>query len=223
MSLQRTPEWFAARLGKATGSRISDIVARTKSGYSTSRENYLYELVVERMTGRPYPNSYINAPMQWGLDHENGRAAYAFPRDCNVEECGFVDHPVIEFAGASPDGLVGAEGLVEVKCPDTKTHMKTLKAAAKYPGKGSGLLRTPIIDLGYVAQMQFQLACTGRAWVDFVSYDPRVPDEMQLFVHRVRRSDQAIAEIEREVIAFLQEVSAEEQLFRNYYLRSKVA
>lgn len=190
---QRSEEWFAARIGKATASRIADVVARTKSGYSASRSNYAAQLVCERLTGAQ-ADSFSNAAMQWGTDHEpDARDAYSFRADVDVEEVGFVDHPTLD-AGASPDGLVGADGLVEIKCPNTATHIETL-------------LNGTIADK-YHVQMQWQMACTGRLWCDYVSYDPRMPENMRLFVQRVERDPLRIAELESEVCAFMQEVGA---------------
>ena len=189
---QRCPEWFARRCGRVTASRIADLMAKTKSGYSTSRANYRAQLVVERLTGTVEP-SYCSPAMQHGIDFEaEARETYQQHMLCIVEEVGFADHPVIAMAGASPDGLIGADGLVEIKCPITATHIETLLSAA-VPDK-------------YLKQMQFQLACTGRQWCDFASYDPRVPESMRLFVQRVPRDDAMIAEIEREVVSFLAEV-----------------
>ena len=190
---QRSDEWFTARCGKATGSRIADIVAKTKSGYSASRANYMAQLVVERMTGK-VAESFSNAAMDWGTEQEPyARAAYEAHSGVLVDEVGMVDHPTVEMSGASPDGLVGEDGLVEIKCPTTATHIETLmeKAAPKK----------------YIDQMQWQMACTGRKWCDFVSFDPRMPQGLQLFVKRVERDDEYIAELESEVAAFLQEVS----------------
>lgn len=200
---QYSPEWFAQRLGRATGSRIGDIIAKTKSGYSTSRANYAAQLVAERLTGKA-AESYTNAAMQWGIDNEPfARAAYEYFRDTSVDLCGFVDHPTIPMSGASPDGTVAADGLVEFKCPITATHIETLLGAS-VPGK-------------YTAQVQFQMACTGRQWCDLVSFDPRLPESMRLFVRRVHRDDKQIAEIEREVIAFLVEIDATVARLRDRY------
>ena len=189
---QRSDEWFAARLGKVTASRVSDVVTRTKSGYSASRANYMAELVCERLTGKQ-GDSFSNAAMVWGTNTEPmARAAYEALEGILVEELGFVSHPTIEMAGASPDGLVGDDGLVEIKCPNTATHIETL-LGAEIPSK-------------YVNQMQWQMACTGRKWCDFVSYDPRMPEDMQLFVKRLERSDDTITELEREIEKFLSEL-----------------
>lgn len=189
---QRTDEWFAARLGKATASRVADIVAKTKSGYSASRANYAAQLVCERMTGTK-AETFTNAAMQWGVDTEaEARSAYCFMHDVEVDEIGFVDHPSLAFSGASPDGHVGTDGMIEIKCPISATHIDTL-------------LNDTVADK-YVIQMQWQMACTGRLWCDFVSYDPRLPQEMRLYVRRFPRDVERIAELEREVAAFLTEV-----------------
>lgn len=189
---QRSEAWFKARLGKATASRVADIVARTKSGYSTSRANYAAQLVCERLTG-VQAESYTNAAMQWGVDNEAAaREAYAFAEAVTVTEVGFVDHPALEMSGASPDGLVGDDGLLEIKCPITATHIETL-LSGKVPDK-------------YLTQIQWQLGCTNRKWCDYVSYDPRLSEEKRLFVKRVHRDAERIAELEAEVGKFLAEV-----------------
>ena len=189
---QRTDEWYAARLGKVTASRIADVMAKTKSGYSASRANYMAELIVERLTGQK-GDSYQNAAMMWGTNTEPlARAAYEAHRGVLVEETGFVPHPSGAMTGASPDGLVDADGLVEIKCPNTATHIDTLMSDDA-PTK-------------YFAQMQWQMACTGRAWCDFVSFDPRMPKEMQLFVFRVERDDTWITMAEEAVQEFLSEL-----------------
>jgi putative phage-type endonuclease len=189
---QRSEEWFAARCGKVTASRVADIIAKTKTGPSASRENYLAQLVCERMTGKP-AESYSNAAMQWGTDQEPfARAAYEAAKDVLVQEVGFVVHPTIEGAGASPDGLVGEFGLVEIKCPNTATHIQTL-LDQKVPEK-------------YNIQMQWQMACTGRKWCDFASFDPRMEEGLQLFIKRVEYHPLYVAELEKEVINFLMDV-----------------
>jgi putative phage-type endonuclease len=189
---QGTPEWFAQRCGKATASRVADIVAKTQKGYGASRANYMAQLVAERLTG-VVAESYTNGAMQWGTDTEpEARDAYCFYQNVSVVTAEFVPHPAINMAGASPDGYVGDAGLVEIKCPNTATHIDTLLGKS-VPGK-------------YIHQIQFQLACTGRAWCDFVSYDPRMPEHLKLFVRRVKRDDTHIADLEMEVIKFLSEV-----------------
>lgn len=194
---QRTEEWFEARLGKVTASRVADVIAKTKSGYSTSRANYMAELVCERLTGRR-GESFQNAAMVWGTEQEpNARAAYEAVRGVLVVETGFVSHPTITQSGASPDGYVNDDGLVEIKCPISATHIETLLSGT-VPGK-------------YATQMQWQMACTGRQWCDFVSYDPRLPENMQLFVQRIERDNTVISMLESEVKMFLLELDAKIQ------------
>lgn len=190
--VQGSPEWFAIRCGKVTASRVADIMAKTKTGPAASRANYMGELIAERLTGATSP-SFSNAAMQWGTDHESdARAAYEFRFDKTVAEVGFAIHPTIAQAGCSPDGIVDDDGLCEIKCPNTSTHIETLLGQA-VPSK-------------YMAQIQWQLACTDRYWCDFISYDPRLPELMQLFVYRVRRDDKYIAEMEAAVREFLTEL-----------------
>ncbi len=189
---QRSEEWFAVRLGKVTASRIADVCARTKTGWGASRKNYMAELIVERLTGQR-TEGFTNAAMQWGTDQEpDARIAYEFYRDASVAEVGFAPHPTIAETGASPDGLVGVDGLVEIKCPNTATHLETLLGS--------------VMPEKYFMQVQWQLACTGRQWCDFVSFDPRLPESMRLFVDRVKRDDAAITAIEKDVTDFLAEL-----------------
>lgn len=200
---QRSSEWFAARCGKVTASKIADLMARTKSGYSASRANYASQLVCERLTGC-VEESYCNAAMQRGTDLEpEARKAYEQHALTKVVEVGFADHPTIEMAGASPDGLVGDDGLVEIKCPNSATHIQTLLTGA-IPDK-------------YVKQMQFQMACTGRKWCDFASFDDRLPERMQLYVKRIERDEELIAEIEGEVRRFLAEIDETVEQLRARY------
>jgi len=192
MMEQGTEEWFTIRIGKVTASRVADVIAKTKTGYSATRDNYMAQLVCERLTGQK-GESFSNAAMQHGTDTEPlARAAYEAIRDVLVDEVGFVPHPSIIMAGASPDGLVGEDGLLEIKCPNTATHIETLLSQS-VPGK-------------YNTQMQFQMACTGRQWCDFVSFDNRLPNELQLFVKRVPRDNEFIKQMEDEVVKFLNEL-----------------
>jgi putative phage-type endonuclease len=207
--VQGSPEWKALRCGKVTASRVADIVAKTKSGYSTSRANYLAQLIAERLTGTP-AESFTNAAMQHGTETEpEARCAYEFYQGVTVEQVAFVPHPKIDQAGASPDGLVGADGLVEIKCPNTATHLETLLGQA-VPGK-------------YDTQIQFQLACTGRKWCDFVSYDPRMPEHMRLFVKRVHRDDKRINELETEIASFLLEMAVKLSELNSIYGEKEAA
>lgn len=192
MMEQRSDDWFAARLGKVSASRVAEVLAKTKTGAAASRRNYALELALERVTGSRQER-YQNAAMQRGADLEPlARAAYEAANGLLVEEVGFIVHPSIDAAGASPDGLVGADGLVEIKVPNSATHLDTLLS-----GKA---------DPQYLPQMYWQMACTGRAWCDFVSFDPRFPEAKQLFIARVPQNAKVIAEMEAEVTVFLGEV-----------------
>jgi len=190
---QLSEQWFAARLGCVTASRMGDLMAKTKSGYGASRENYMAELIAERLTGTRQER-FENAAMKWGVETEaQARIAYEFLQDVTVEQAGFIPHPALTYAGASPDGLVGAEGLVEIKCPNTAMHIDTLLSST--------------IAAKYVYQMQWQMACTARKWCDFFSFDPRMPASMQVFQKRVSRDPALIDELEREVRTFLEELA----------------
>ncbi|OAF05432.1 exonuclease [Bradyrhizobium centrolobii] len=207
--LQGSAEWKALRCGKVTASRVADIVARTKTGPAASRANYLAQLIAERLTGTP-AETYTNAAMQHGVDTEpEARAAYEFYQGATVEQVAFVPHPKIDQAGASPDGLVAGDGLVEIKCPNTATHLETLLGQA-VPAK-------------YVDQMQFQMACTGRKWCDFVSYDPRMPEYMRLFVKRVPRDDKRIDFLETEIASFLLEMAVKLSELNSLYGEKEAA
>ena len=197
---QRTDEWFQQRLGKVTASRISDVIAKTKTGVSTSRQNYLVQLVSERLTGKK-GDSFVNQAMLDGIERESAaRELYMQTKGVSVTEVGFFDHPVIKNSGASPDGAVNAEeegkyaGLIEIKCPIETTHTNTLMSKS-VPSK-------------YLPQIQWQMASVSPnvKWVDFISFNPNFPDTMQLFVARVERDNAYIAELEAEVIKFLDEV-----------------
>ncbi len=201
--MQGTSEWKRQRLGKVTASRMADVMAKTKSGWGASRANYKAELVLERLTNE-HRDIFQTAAMLHGIQTEPlARDAYQQERLCTVEEVGFVDHPTIAMTGASPDGLVGDDGLVEIKCPQPAGHLETLLGQSA-PEK-------------YRLQMAWQMACTGRAYCDFVSYCPMMPEPMQLFVQRIERDDALIAELEREVAAFLAEVAGSENLLRSRF------
>jgi putative phage-type endonuclease len=191
---QRTTEWFAQRCGHLTASRIADMMARTQKGWGASRANYAAQLIAERLTGVA-ESGFTSAAMQHGIDTEAAaRAAYGFMQDVEVVEAPFVLHPRLAWSGASPDGFVGDDGLIEIKCPNTATHITTLRGG-EIPDK-------------YIKQMQWQMACTERDWCDFVSFDPRMPVEMQLHIQRVDRDNDLIAEIESAAIGFLDEIAA---------------
>jgi len=191
MEQRNDPAWWAARLGKVTASRVADVIAKTKTGYGAGRANYAADLVVERLTGQK-ASSFTNAAMEWGTEQEPyARAAYSAKTGILVEEVGFLDHPTVAMSGASPDGLA-EEGLVEIKCANTATHLEYI-FDGKPPQK-------------YVTQMQWQMACAGKPWCDFVSYDPRLPERLRLLVVRVPRDDDYIKMLEQEVTTFLQEL-----------------
>jgi len=197
---QGSEEWLKIRLGKVTASGVADVLAKTKTGVSASRGNYLIKLAIQRVTG-VVEESFTNDAMQWGKDNEaQARVAYEVASGNFVDQIAFVDHPAIQWFGASPDGLVNNDGLVEIKCPNSATHWSYIKDDGP-PTK-------------YYIQMQAQMACTGRSWCDFVSYDPRMPERSQLFIKRVMREDAYIAEMESEVKKFLDEVAVEVNLMK---------
>ena len=199
---QRTEDWFLARKGKVTASKIADVMAKGRGGAeSLTRAKYIDQLVTERLT-KDIQEGYTNEAMQRGIDMEPvARSAYEFKTGSVVTEVGFIDHPTIPMAGASPDGIIGLEGAWEAKCPNSNTHIEYI-LAGKPPAK-------------YVPQMAWQLACTGREWVDFVSYDDRLEDESKhLFIVRYQRDDEYIAEIEEQVKKFLEEVEAKVAKFK---------
>lgn len=203
MADQGSIEWLAARVGKVTASRVADVIATTKTGYGASRANYMAELIAERLTGQP-AERYTNAAMAHGTATEpEARDLYAFMVDAEVEQVGLVEHPTVADSGASPDGLVGDDGLVEIKCPNTATHIETLLGQT-VPAK-------------YVTQMQWQMACTGRQWCDFASYDPRLPESMRIFIQRVERDEEYIAWLETEVTKFLTELDEKVAALRAIY------
>lgn len=193
MSEQRTPEWFAERLGKITASRIADVVGKTKSGsYGAARKNYMAELLCQRLTGQQ-EEKFTSAAMQHGTDTESAaRAMYMLETGTDVTETGFIPHPTIAMSGASPDGLIGEDGLIEIKCPNTATHLEFLQS------------HKPKHE--YLLQMQWQMACTGRQWCDFVSYDDRLPEKLAYRCIRIPRDDKLIAELEEEAVKFLTEL-----------------
>lgn len=190
---QRTDEWFAARLGKVTASRVADVLATRKGQESTIRAKYKLQLVTERLTGRKV-NSFVNAAMQDGIDREPmAKDIYSLVIDKPINEVGFIDHPSIEMAGASPDGTIGDNGIIEIKCPVETTHTQYL-LDKKFPIK-------------YKPQVQFQLACMPyREYCDFVSYNPNFEPEQRLMFVRVERDKDYIEEIEAKIKEFLGEV-----------------
>jgi len=197
---QGSPEWFQMRLGKVTASRVADILAKTKTGPSASRQNYLIELAIQRTTGI-IQESYSNSAMEWGVQNEgNARVLYEITTNNFVDKVAFIDHPSIKWFGCSPDGLVSDRGLLEIKCPNSATHWEYFKSK-KPPQK-------------YFIQMQAQIAVTNKDWCDFVSFDPRMPDRSQLLIVRVDRDEAFIAEMEAEIKKFLDEVEVEVNLMK---------
>ena len=196
---QGTEGWFADRLGKVTASRLSDVLAKTKTGYSASRNNYMTQLVLETIT-QSRAESYTNLAMAWGTEQEPfARAAYEAKTGQMVEEVGFLPHPTISLAGASPDGLVGDDGMVEIKCPSTSTALECWLTQSQGGNP---------VDGKYFAQMQWQMRCADRSWCDYVVFDPRMPAKAQLFVTRVERDEEWLKNAEEEVTKFLVEMQA---------------
>ena len=197
---QRDDDWFDARLGKATASRFKDVMATLKNGNpAQAQQDYLTELVVERLTQQPVQR-FATAAMNWGTEQEAAaRLAYERHADIEVQETGFVAHDTL-MAGCSPDGLVYWDGLLEIKCPfNTGVHIETLLNG---------------MPEHHTAQIQGQMWITGRDWCDFVSYDPRMPVELQLHVQRIERDEAFIADLERRVSSFLSEVGKQVEALR---------
>jgi putative phage-type endonuclease len=190
--IQRSAEWFAARCGSLGASQLADALAKTKSGWGASRANLRAKLVVERLTGQQ-EDGFTSAAMQWGVEkEEEARIAYSFLTGRNVIEVGLYKHPTIIGTHASPDGLVDDDGCIEIKCPNSSTHIEVLK--------------TNQVAHKYILQMQWQMACADRQWCDFVSFDPRMPEHLMMYVQRVERDNEMLATLESEVRAFLAEV-----------------
>jgi putative phage-type endonuclease len=200
---QGSADWLKMRVGMCTGSRIIDVVTKLKKGgYCAARQDYLMELVVERLTGLNADN-YVSPAMQWGIDNEQfAVAAYEIERDVMLEPGGFAMHPEIKWFGASPDRRIGENGLLEVKCPTSRTHLR--------------YLIENVVPIEYQPQMLAEMACSEREYVDFVSFDPRFPPGLQLFVKRFERNDELIAIMETEIRQFLTEVEAMEKQVREF-------
>jgi putative phage-type endonuclease len=206
--IQKSNEWFTARLGKVTASRVADVIAKTKTGYSASRDNLMAQLICERLTGQK-GESFTNAAMEHGTQTEPlARSAYENARSLLVKEVGFINHPRIEMSGASPDGLVAEDGLVEIKCPNTATHIDTL-LSGKVPTK-------------YITQMQWQMLCCQRKWCDFVSFDNRLPEHLQLFVQEVEFDPEYAAMLEKEVVLFLTELDNKVAKLKEKYVENTI-
>lgn len=190
---QGSAAWLQGRLGKITASRMEDVIKRLKSGAeSAARRDYKLDLIAERLSGRS-EDHYVSPEMEWGIDNEQyARAAYEIGCDVMVDQVGFVLHPTMNFSGGSPDGIVGKDGLIEIKCGKTTTHLKWMQAG--------------IVPEEHQAQIQWNLCCTGRQWADFISFDPRLPEGLRIFVVRMLRDDKRIAEMEEEVVRFNDEI-----------------
>jgi putative phage-type endonuclease len=191
-AVQGTPEWLAARAGRVTASMISNVLMKPETA---GFRDYQAQLVAEILTCKPQGSDYTNAAMQFGTETEPlARSAYEAETGFSVDEVGLCIHPSIERAGASPDGLVGNSGLVEIKCPKVATHL-----AYQIAG---------VVPAGYKNQMMWQMAVTGRDWCDFVSFRPDLPEHLQLFIVRFKRDSEKILELETAVISFLSTVDA---------------
>ena len=191
---QGSDEWFEMRLGKVTASRIADLLSKIKSGESSGRKKLKNELIRERLTHK-HIEGYTNAAMERGNALEPlARASYEIRRGLFVDQVPFVNHPVISMAGCSPDGLIGSDGLVEIKCPNPENHLE------HFLNDGVDLIAR------YTPQVQWQLACTGRKWCDLVSFDPDISEPLQLFITRIFRDEEWIANAEKEVVIFNDEV-----------------
>jgi len=186
-AVQGTPEWLASRAGRVTASMISNVLMKPETaGY----RDYQAQLVAEILTGKPQGSDYTNAHMQFGTETEPlARSAYEAETGFSVDEVGLCIHPTIDRAGASPDGLVGNSGLVEIKCPKVATHLAYLIAG--------------VVPAGYKNQMMWQMACCDRDWCDFVSFRPDLPEHLQLFLIRFHRDQKEIDKLETAVNAFL--------------------
>jgi putative phage-type endonuclease len=200
---QRSPEWYAARCGSLGASDLGDALTRTKTGWGATREAVMTRLLIERLMGQTI-QSFVTRAMQEGIDREpEARRAYCFFRDIDVAEAGLYRHPDIDGTHASPDGLIGDVGLVEIKCPQPPAHLKVLRSGGA--------------PQHYMAQVQWQLACTGREWCDFVSYQPQFPAAMQLVVRRIERDDRLIGELARQVLEFLEELESQHRALVTAY------
>lgn len=191
---QGTEAWLAERAGCATASRFSDVCAKIKTGEAATRRKYKMQVVTERLTGNPV-KGYVNSSMMWGTETEPlARQAYEASTGEIVEQVGFIKHLTIAYCGASSDGLIGDEGMIEIKCPESTTHLEWLETGKAPPE--------------HMPQMQGQMWICDRKWVDFVSFDPRFPENLQLFIVRVQRDEEYIKTLEADVTKFLSEVDA---------------
>jgi hypothetical protein len=210
--IQGSPEWIEARLGRVTSSGVSAVLSKGRNGgIPITRNNYMDDLIAERMLGRPMDRIYMNDSMSWGTACEaEARTFYALTRDVDVEQVGFIDHPTIPMAGCSPDGLIGEDGFVEIKSPNTDTHLETCR-------KGT-------VPSKYIKQVLWQAACMpSRKWVDFCSYDPRLEDRSKrLFRKRLDLEEyrEDIAQLEDAVRQFLADMEPVEARVRAFHRRA---
>ena len=196
MMKQGTYEWFSARLGKVTASNVDNVIVKVKNGESVYKRKYRTQLITEILTGKPI-NIFVNEAMKWGTDHEDeARNFYMEKRgllkDIDVKEVGFIDHSTVKMSGASPDGLVGKDGLIEIKCPQPMTH--------------TDFLISKRINKKHIHQMQWQMACTGKKWCDYVCYHPDFPAAQKMLVIRVERDNDLINRLEKDIQDFVTEV-----------------
>lgn len=201
--IQGDASWHQARLGALTGSRIYEACAKTKRGeYYASRENLLYEKLIERLTGQPAQH-FVSDAMSWGNMYEGeARAVYETQKGTLVTECAYFPHPSIAHSGASPDGLVGEDGVIEIKCPTTKTHLDTILSG--------------VIPEMHTYQMACEIESSGRKWCDFISYDPRLPGNLSFFCVRYTPEPAFLETLRAEVIKFLAELDELEARVRAY-------
>jgi putative phage-type endonuclease len=201
--IPRSPEWHAFRCGSLGGSDIAAALGRTQKGWASTRIDVATRLLIERLTGKPM-ETWVSRPMQRGIDLEpEARRAYVFRTDNDVVECDPVRHPAIAWAHASPDGLIGDDGMAQFKCPLEKAHIALLMGAQ--------------VPADYVMQCQWEMACARRAWSDFVSYQPDFPASMQLVIRRIERDQEYIAELEEQAALFLDEVDTQYRTLMTAY------
>ena len=185
---QGSDEWKDYKRGKVSASSVIKIVKGTRGAYLSDRKNYMSDLIIEILTGNNTEH-FTSTAMEHGTETEPlARAAYEAITGSMVSQVGFIDHDTIADFGASPDGLVNVDGLIEIKCPNTATHLDTLINGT--------------IKRDYIYQVQAVMLCGKRAWCDFISYDPRLPDNLSIWIKRINRDDVMIAEIEAEVKKF---------------------
>jgi len=191
---QGSEAWKLLKVGKVSASRMADLLAKTTSGASASRAKYMAQLLCERMTGQP-TEFFTTAAMQRGTEIEPiARAAYEAENLTSVEQIAWVEHPTIPMAGCSPDGFVGEHGLIEIKCKEIHNHLDSIL--------------NDRIDPDHQAQMMWQMCVTGRQWCDYVCFDDRAPEGLQLFVKRLHRDEEKIKQMEDEVRTFLKDLES---------------